>query len=196
MTLAAGSLAPDFTLDSTEGALSLHELRGEKVVLYFYPKDDTPGCTQEACEFRDAFKRLENQGAVVLGVSKDTLDSHNRFRGKHGLPFTLLTDADNAVAKSYGAYGEKMMYGKRILGTIRSTFLIDAEGKVVRVWSPVKVAGHVDSVLAALEGKAEPVAKPKVVAKSKSKPKSKPKPKLKPKLKAKRAPKARRAKAR
>jgi peroxiredoxin Q/BCP len=160
MAIAVGAVAPDFKLESTEGTLALKDLRGSKVILYFYPKDDTPGCTREACAFRDSFKRLEGHGAVVLGVSKDSVDSHGRFRQKYGLPFALASDPGNEVAKKYGAFGEKKMYGKPVTGTIRSTFLIDDDGKVQRIWSPVKVDGHIDSVLSALEGgEAPPPAK-------------------------------------
>ncbi len=151
--LAPGDTAPLFSLPSTDGAeVSLKALRGQKVVLYFYPRDNTPGCTQEACDFRDQTARLSALGAVVLGVSKDSLSSHAKFRDKYKLPFTLLSDSDNQVAKTYGAYGQKMMYGKPVVGTIRSTFVIDEHGKVLARWSPVRVAGHVDDVLAVLSG--------------------------------------------
>jgi thioredoxin-dependent peroxiredoxin len=150
MKLTTGSLAPDFELEGTDGPVSLSGLRGSRVVLYFYPKDDTPGCTREACSFRDSMSRLQGHGATILGVSKDSIDSHQRFRQKYDLPFALASDPENAVAKSYGAFGKKMMYGKEVTGTIRSTFLIDPEGRIERVWSPVKVDGHVDQILAAL----------------------------------------------
>lgn len=158
-----GDKAPDFSLPSSSGGtVSLSKLRGKKVVLYFYPRDDTPGCTREACDFRDNLGRAKSAGAQVYGVSKDSLASHERFREKYSLPFELLSDADNSTAKAWGAYGKKVMYGKDVLGTIRSTFLIDEQGKIAAVWSPVKVDGHVDQVLAALSGK-EPAApaKPK-----------------------------------
>lgn len=151
MKLTVGAPAPDFELQSTDGPVSLSGLRGSRVVLYFYPKDDTPGCTREACGFRDSMKRLDGHGAVVLGISRDSLDSHRRFRDRYELPFTLASDPGNTVAAAYGAYGPKMMYGKLLSGTIRSTFLIDAEGRIERIWSPVRVTGHVDQVLAALE---------------------------------------------
>ena len=158
MALTLGTKAPAFKLPSTSGGeVSLASLRGRKVVLYFYPKDDTPGCTVEACDFRDHLALLEAAGAEVLGVSKDPLAAHERFRSKHALPFPLLSDEGSAVAKAYGAYGQKMMYGKPVTGTIRSTFLIDEQGKVARVWSPVKVPGHVQAVLAALRGEEAPV---------------------------------------
>jgi peroxiredoxin Q/BCP len=150
MKLTVGAVAPDFELESTDGTVSLAGLRGSRVVLYFYPKDDTPGCTREACAFRDSMKRLEGHGAVVLGISKDSIDSHGRFRDKYDLPFTLASDPGNEVATKYGAFGPKTSYGRQVMGTIRSTFLIDPEGRIERIWSPVKVDGHADQVLAAL----------------------------------------------
>jgi peroxiredoxin Q/BCP len=150
MAPTPGTLAPDFELESTDGPVSLSGLRGSRVVLYFYPKDDTPGCTREACSFRDSMSRLQGHGATILGVSKDSVDSHRRFREKYALPFALASDPENVVAKSYGAFRNKMMFGRGILGTIRSTFLIDPQGRIERVWSPVKVDGHVDQILAAL----------------------------------------------
>jgi peroxiredoxin Q/BCP len=162
-----GDKSPAFTLPSTSGKdVSLSGLRGERFVLYFYPRDDTPGCTREACGFRDAMTQLRKSGVTVLGVSKDSLASHARFREKYALPFDLLTDADNTVAKSFGAYGKKKLYGKDVLGTIRSTFLIGADGKIERVWSPVKVDGHVGEVLAALGAGTKPApARPAVARK-------------------------------
>ncbi len=154
MTLTAGSKAPPFDLPSSEGGnVSLKSLAGQRFVLYFYPKDNTPGCTQEACDFRDNFARLKRAGVPVYGVSKDSIKTHQGFREKHELPFPLLSDPDNAAGRAYGAFGEKKMYGKTVLGTIRSTFLVGADGKIERVWSPVKVAGHVDEVLAAVKAK-------------------------------------------
>jgi peroxiredoxin Q/BCP len=151
--LKLGDLAPAFTLASTSGrTLSLADLRGRRVVLYFYPKDDTPGCTRESCDFRDNLARLRGHGAVVLGVSRDSIGSHEKFKKKHALPFELLSDPDAEVGKAYGAFGPKMMYGKKVVGTIRSTFVIDDNGRIAALWSPVRVDGHVDAVLAALAG--------------------------------------------
>lgn len=150
--LKAGARAPDFSLPSTEGReISLGELRGRTVVLYFYPRDATPGCTREACGFRDSLARLRRKGAVVLGVSPDTLASHERFRKQQRLNFPLLADPDKAVAKRYGAWGEKVMYGKKVKGIIRSTFVIGGDGVVRKVFPRVKVDGHVEEVLRALE---------------------------------------------
>jgi peroxiredoxin Q/BCP len=165
-----GQAAPAFALPSTSGktvALSNHA--GKRVVLYFYPRDDTPGCTRESCAFRDEHAQLRRAGAVVLGVSADSLASHDKFRAKYALPFELLSDGDKRVARAYGAYGEKSLYGKKVVGTIRSTFLIGRDGKLEAVWSPVKVDGHVAQVLAALTGRAPAPAPAKSKLKSKSK---------------------------
>jgi peroxiredoxin Q/BCP len=149
--LTAGEPAPAFDLRSTDGrAVSLASLRGKRVVLYFYPEDDTPGCTKEACAFRDAHSPLRAAGVEVYGVSADDVASHERFRAKYQLPFALLVDPDNAVATAYGAWGEKVLYGKKVTGTIRSTFAIDAEGKIARAWYHVKVPGHAERVCAEL----------------------------------------------
>src|SRR5262245_12596482 len=146
-----GKKAPDFTLPSSEGGeVSLKALRGKPVVLYFYPKDDTPGCTREACAFRDDKAALKKAGAQVLGVSGDSLQSHEKFVSKYKLNFPLLSDPDKAVAKKYGAWGEKVLYGRKFMGMIRSTFVIDAEGVVRKVFPRVKVDGHSDQVLKAL----------------------------------------------
>jgi peroxiredoxin Q/BCP len=151
--LKLGQKAPAFSLPSTSGAtVSLASLKGRQVVLYFYPRDNTPGCTVEACDFRDQHSALQKAGAVVLGVSADSLKSHAGFRAKHELPFDLLVDEGSKVASAYGAFGEKLMYGRKVQGTIRSTFLIDASGSIAALWSPVKVKGHVEAVLAALTG--------------------------------------------
>ncbi|MBX7074462.1 MAG: thioredoxin-dependent thiol peroxidase [Pirellulales bacterium] len=147
-----GAKAPDFTLAADDGAkVKLSSLKGAPVVLYFYPKDDTPGCTRQACAFRDAEKKLQKLGATVLGVSADSLASHEKFRDKYSLNFPLLSDPDHKVAEKYGAWREKNMYGKKSMGIQRSTFLIDATGKVAKVWQRVKVDGHDEQVLAALK---------------------------------------------
>ena len=146
-----GKPAPRFTLPSTEGKdIALEDYRGQPVVLYFYPRDDTPGCTKEACGFQDAFSKIKRRGAVVLGVSPDSVASHDEFRAKYTLKFPLLADEKKAVAKKYGAFGEKMMYGRKVMGMIRSTFVIDAEGVVRKVFPKVRVDGHVEQVLKAL----------------------------------------------
>lgn len=151
--LEAGSKAPDFTLLTHDGTkLKLSSLKGTPVVLYFYPKDDTPGCTREACGFRDAQAKLAKRKAVVLGVSPDGAASHEKFRTKYKLPFTLLADPDHAVAEKYGSWREKNMYGKKSMGIARSTFIIDAAGRVAKVFKAVKVDGHADQVLEALAG--------------------------------------------
>lgn len=150
--LAVGQKAPDFSLESTTGKrVSLADFRGKWVVLYFYPKDNTPGCTREACAFRDSNHLLQELGAVVLGVSRDSIKSHERFQEKYSLDFPLLSDPDAAVHKAYGAWGVKRMYGKEREGAVRSTFLIDPEGTVRKVWYGVKVDGHSDEVLEAIE---------------------------------------------
>ncbi len=141
-----GQEAPDFTLPGTDGPVHLKELRGKVVVLYFYPRDNTPGCTTEACDFRDAYRDLNEEGVVVLGVSTDSLASHQKFRAKHQLPFPLLSDEDAEVAKRYGVYKQKNMYGKVAWGIERSTFLIDSEGIVRKAYRKVRVPGHVDRI--------------------------------------------------
>ena len=145
-----GRPAPDFTLTSDSGeAVTLSSFRGAPVVLYFYPRDDTPGCTTQACGIRDAWGEFERRGAVVLGVSPDSLKAHDKFIDKFELPFTLLSDPDHAVAEKYGVWVEKSMYGKNYMGIERSTFVIDPEGKVKAEFRKVKVDGHIDEVLAA-----------------------------------------------
>jgi peroxiredoxin Q/BCP len=147
-----GDRAPDFTLGTQDGkTISLKDLRGKSVVLYFYPKDDTPGCTREACAFRDTQSLIKRAGAVVLGVSPDSVDSHERFRSKHRLNFSLLADPEKSVAKKYGAFGEKVLYGKKVVGMIRSTFVIDGQGIVRKVFPRVRVDGHAEHVLEALK---------------------------------------------
>jgi peroxiredoxin Q/BCP len=151
--IAEGEAAPDFTLPADDGGtVRLSDLRGKPVVLYFYPQDDTPGCTKEACAFRDRSADFEERGAVVLGVSPDDVASHGRFRDKFTLNFPLLADAGHQVAERYGAWREKNLYGKKSMGIQRSTFLIDREGKVRKVWKRVAVDGHDEEVLKALGG--------------------------------------------
>ncbi|MGQ9454941.1 MAG: thioredoxin-dependent thiol peroxidase [Armatimonadota bacterium] len=147
--LKEGDLAPDFSLPSTNGVnVSLSDFRGKnKVVLYFYPKDDTPGCTKEACYFRDLMKEFEEVGAVILGVSTDSLESHRKFAEKHSLLFPLLSDETKEVSTTYGVFKEKNMYGKKVFGIERTTFLIDENGVIRRIWPKVQVEGHVDEVL-------------------------------------------------
>jgi peroxiredoxin Q/BCP len=146
-----GTPAPTFTLPSDSGDdVSLESLRGRPVVLYFYPRDDTPGCTRQACGIRDAWGEFEERGAVVLGVSPDSARRHTKFRAKYGLPFTLLADEDHAVAEAYGVWVEKSMLGKKYMGIERSTFVIDAGGNVAKVMRRVKPDTHADEVLSAL----------------------------------------------
>ena len=149
--LTPGDKAPPFSLPSDEGGtVRLADLKGRKVVLYFYPKDDTSGCTTEACEFRDSWAAVKAAGAVVLGVSPDGIASHQKFRKKYKLPFPLLADEDHAVAEQYGAWGEKSMYGRKYRGILRSTFIIDEAGRLMKAFSKVKPKGHAAEVLAAL----------------------------------------------
>ena len=144
-----GKPAPDFTLPSTTGeTISLKQFKGKKtVVLYFYPKDETPGCTKEACAFRDAYGDLDRQGVVLLGVSTDNMDSHLAFRDHHKLPFPLLSDEDAVVSKLYGVYKQKNLYGKKYMGIERTTFVIDKTGRIAQIWPKVKVDGHIQDVL-------------------------------------------------
>lgn len=143
----AGKTAPAISLSDQDGnKVSLADFAGKWVVVYFYPKDDTPGCTTEACEFTDSLKQYEKLNAVVLGISPDSVESHKKFAQKHGLKITLLADPGRKVLEKYGAYGEKMMYGKPVVGVIRSTFLIDPKGKIAHVWPNVKAAGHAQQV--------------------------------------------------
>ena len=149
--IEADQTAPDFTLLSDIGEqVRLSQFRGSPVVLYFYPKDDTPGCNREACAFRDLKQDMEKLGAVVLGVSPDTVESHQKFREKFNLNFPLLADVDHTVAEAYGVWREKVRFGKKSMGIQRSTFLIDADGVVRKVWKNVQVDGHDAQVLDAL----------------------------------------------
>jgi thioredoxin-dependent peroxiredoxin len=147
-----GVRAPDFELAGDDGGrVRLSDLRGRRVILYFYPKDDTPGCTAQACELRDEYARFQELGAVVLGISPDDESSHTRFKSKHSLPFTLLADPDHEVAEQYGVWGEREYRGKKYMGINRSTFVIAADGRVAKAMYGVKPQGHAKKVLAALE---------------------------------------------
>jgi len=150
MTLPIGQPAPAFTMPTDGGgSVSLKDLRGKKVVLYFYPKDDTPGCTKEACGFRDTLRDFSSVDAVIIGVSRDSVAKHDKFKAKYELPFTLASDEDGKTSKAYGTWVEKSMYGKKYMGLDRSTFLIDEAGVLRAEWRKVKVPGHVEEVLAA-----------------------------------------------
>ena len=143
-----GDKAPDFAALTDQGKnVTLKDFRGKTVVLYFYPRDNTPGCTQEACDFRDSIAKFRRKGVVVLGVSPDSVKSHEKFKAKFDLPFLLLEDEDHQIAEAYGAWQEKSMYGKKYMGIVRSTFVIDEKGKIAAVHEKVKVKGHVDQVL-------------------------------------------------
>ncbi len=144
-------VAPDFTVPDHTGAdITLSSLRGKKVVLYFYPKDDTPGCTTQACDLRDHIGEIENKGAVVLGVSPDGPTKHEKFRAKYQLPFTLLADTEHTVSEAYGVWGEKSMYGKKYMGVDRTTFVIGEDGRILKVFAKVKAEKHLDQVLEVL----------------------------------------------
>jgi thioredoxin-dependent peroxiredoxin len=150
--LEPGEKAPAFTLKSDSGkSVKLSDFKGKPVVLYFYPKDDTPGCTREACAFRDLKSEIEKAGAVVLGVSPDNVEMHGKFRDKYSLNFPLLADVDHEIADKYGAWREKNMYGKKSMGIQRSTYLIGSDGKIARVWKKVNVDGHDAAVLEAVK---------------------------------------------
>ncbi len=150
--IETGAFAPAFTLPDHNGKdVKLSDLRGKIVVIYFYPKDFTPGCTTESCDFRDNYARLQNAGAEVIGISPDDSTKHTKFRDKHELPFTLLTDEEHKVMEAYGAWGIKKNYGREYEGVIRSTFIIDNEGKVVKSWRNLRVKGHVEKVLAEVQ---------------------------------------------
>ncbi|MHB1286660.1 MAG: peroxiredoxin [Leptospirales bacterium] len=154
-SLKMGDKAPDFSAEVVgyeRSPVRLSELKGKKVVLYFYPKDDTPGCTREACDFRDRFSELTKAGVLVLGVSRDSVESHRKFQQKYGLTFPLLSDPDGSLSTSYGVLKEKNMYGRKSIGIERTTFLIDGEGVVRKVYPNVKVEGHVDQIFGDLSG--------------------------------------------
>jgi peroxiredoxin Q/BCP len=150
--IAQGQKAPEFSLpDETGNITSLSDFKGKKVIVYFYPKDNTPGCTKEACSFRDAFDEFLEAGAAVLGVSADDAASHTNFRKRYGLPFHLLSDKDHTVAEAYGAWGEKNLYGRKSMGIIRSTFVVDENVMIQKVFPKVKPEGHAEEVLQALK---------------------------------------------
>lgn len=147
-TIDVGDAAPDFSLPTDGGGTaSLKALKGRKVVLYFYPKDDTPGCTTEACAFRDALPDFSKTGAAIIGVSKDSVARHDKFKAKYDLPFPLVADEDGSLCEAYGVWQEKKNYGKTYMGIVRSTFLIDEKGKIAATWRNLRVKGHVDKVL-------------------------------------------------
>jgi peroxiredoxin Q/BCP len=149
--LEAGQKAPTFTLEDHEGKkVALKDFAGKNVIIYFYPKDDTPGCTKEACQFNDLLTQFTKADAVILGISADSSESHNKFREKFGLKFQLLIDKDHKVMEKYGAYGEKVLYGKKTIGVIRSTFLIGEDQKIKRAWYHVRADGHAQKVLEAV----------------------------------------------
>jgi peroxiredoxin Q/BCP len=151
--LEAGAKAPSFTLPDQDGnKVSLSQLAGQRVIVYFYPKDDTPGCTAEACQFNDNLAAFERAKVPVLGISPDKAASHQKFRTKYGLDFALLSDPDHSAMERYGAWGEKTMYGRTTTGVIRSTFLIDEKGKIAKAWYNVKADGHAAKVLAEVGG--------------------------------------------
>ena len=150
MTLDVGDKAPDFSAPTDGGGtVSLTALRGKKVILYFYPKDDTPGCTTEACGFRDALPDFSKAGAEIIGVSKDSVARHDKFKAKYDLPFILIADEDGALCEAYGVWQEKKNYGKAYMGIVRSTFLIDEKGRIASAWRNLRVKGHVEAVLEA-----------------------------------------------
>ncbi len=151
--LEVGDKAPDFRASDQDGeTVSLKDLRGRKVVLYFYPKDDTPGCTKEACSFRDGFSKFRRRKIEVLGVSVDDEKSHKKFAEKFDLPFRLLADPERRIVRDYGVWGEKSLYGRKYMGTNRVTYVIDETGKIAGVWPKVKPDGHADQILEAIEG--------------------------------------------
>ena len=149
MALQAGDKAPDFKLESDTGKVSRASLKGKPFVVFFYPKDDTSGCTKEAIAFSEALKKFEKLGIAVLGVSKDSLASHEKFKAKHKLKVTLGSDPETAMAQDWGVWGEKTLYGRKYMGMERATFLVDAKGAIAAAWRKVKVPGHVEAVLQA-----------------------------------------------
>ena len=151
MTVTVGQPAPAFTVETDEGPRSLADYRGKRLVLYFYPKDDTTGCTSEAHQFRDEFAAFGAANTEILGASKDSIASHVKFRAKHSLPFPLASDTDGTLCEAFGVWKEKNNYGKKYMGIERSTFLIDDNGVVVKEWRKVKVAGHIKDILASLD---------------------------------------------
>jgi len=151
LKLKEGDKAPDFSAETSGGGpVSLSELKGKSIVLYFYPKDDTPGCTKEACGFRDAYDQFRKKGAVVLGVSTDPVKSHDKFTEKFKLPFTLLSDPEKKIVQDYGVWGEKSFMGRKYMGTHRVTFLIGPDGRIKKIWPKVKPDEHAEQVLAEL----------------------------------------------
>jgi thioredoxin-dependent peroxiredoxin len=149
--LKEGGKAPEIRLQTADGKpFKLSDLKGRKVVLYFYPRADTPGCTVEACEFRDSAKQFAKNDTVIVGVSPDTTAAQAKFASKYGLPFTLLADPEKTAAEAYGVYKEKNMYGRKVMGIERTTFVIDSAGKIEKIYNKVKAKGHADQVLAAL----------------------------------------------
>lgn len=153
MTLIVGDNAPDFTVSSDQNQLiTLKNFRGKKVVLYFYPKDNTPGCTREACDFRDQIPAFDAQNTVIIGISRDSVASHQKYKEKHLLPFTLLADESGDICQAYGVINKKSLFGNTFLGIQRSTFLIDEKGVIRAIWRKVKVNGHIEQVLNELNG--------------------------------------------
>ncbi|MHA7580806.1 thioredoxin-dependent thiol peroxidase [Paenibacillus vandeheii] len=152
MTLTEGKLAPDFELPSSTGeTVKLSDYRGQRVLIYFYPKDMTSSCTQQACDFRDRHEEFKGLNTVILGISVDPMKQHDKFIAKYGLPFILLSDEEHQVAEQYGVWQLKKMYGKEYMGMVRSTFLIDEEGVLLKSWSKVRVKGHIEAALEALQ---------------------------------------------